>query len=331
MKIFISFLFALSCHYGVSQEKPNILKDDFGYTESTPHDVALEKLISGCPKADCIPSIDRPQFLPANQAIFMKDEDWVLGLVQNGIEKAYPIKIISWHEIINDEFGKDPILVSYCPLCGSGVAYKRTIQGMGVEFGVSGILYNSNLVMYDRVTRSLWDQIEGKAIVGGSTGLTLEMVPLSQTTWKIWREQHPNTLVLSEETGFNRDYTKNPYADYDKDATIRFPVEHLSKLLYPKARVFGLQIGGEALAIKEDWLRQKKSIKEKLGKKKLEISYHGDGSVTAVDEKTGEVFVANKMFWFAWSAFHPDTKLRGTGKKGFIQVDKQENPAKPRY
>jgi hypothetical protein len=302
------------------QEKTDILKESFGFTEQTPHSIDFKKLIQGCPKINCIPSIDHPVFVKTDQATFLQDNDRVLGIFHNGIAKAYPVKIMAWHEVVNDTFEKAPVVISFCPLCGSGMAYESVLNGKSVTFGVSGMLYNSNLIMYDRETKSLWEQIEGKSIAGDSNGKFLTGIPVAHSSWKIWREEHPETLVLSTQTGMRRDYSKNPYLEYETSLYIRFPIEHQSKLLEPKAWVYGIEINGKAQAFSESWIQDKKKAVVKIAKKKLEFTYHENGTVTAKDVKTGKTYTTRRMFWFVWAAFHPKTKLKGASTKGFLNT-----------
>ncbi len=164
-------------------------------------DLDLDLLMLGCPIRDCIPSIDGPEFETVAEAdSWLKDADLVLGLELNGVVKAYPVKILNWHEIVNDYLNETPIAVTYCPLCNSGLVFVRPIvKNQVLEFGVSGRLYKSDLVMYDRQTGSLWSQIEGRAIVGPLAGEAerLQLLPIDVVPWGSWKQQHPDTLVLA--------------------------------------------------------------------------------------------------------------------------------------
>ena len=144
----------------------------------------------------------------------MGDDDIVIGVTFSGESRAYPIRILNWHEIANDRVGGTDILVSYCPLCGTGIVFDSRINGKVHTFGVSGLLYNSDLLMYERGTKesSLWAQILGEAVVGPLTGTKLTVLPSVQTTWGEWKAQHPDTKVLDVNTGYSRDYGRNPYS-----------------------------------------------------------------------------------------------------------------------
>lgn len=147
------------------------------------HAVPIEEIRSGGPPRDGIPALVNPVFVSAEKATFLRDGDRVLGLVGNRESKAYPIKILNWHELVNDWIDDHPILITYCPLCGTGIAFERQIDQNPVIFGVSGLLYQSDLLMYDRETESLWSQIAMKAIAGPLTGARLQPLFLEHTTW----------------------------------------------------------------------------------------------------------------------------------------------------
>ena len=164
------------------------------------------ELLSGGPPRDGIPVLTDPPFVAASRASFLKDNDRVLGVNLNGIAKAYPIRIMNWHEIVNDQFAGASVAVTYCPLCYTGMAFRADMDGRRNIFGVSGLLYNSDVVLYDRTTESLWSQLLAQAISGPKPGQQLEAVPVTNTTWTDWRARHPDSLVLSSSTGYTRDY-----------------------------------------------------------------------------------------------------------------------------
>lgn len=158
------------------------------------------KILSGGPPKDGIPSIDNPKFVPLSEADrWIEDNELVLAIIYKGVKRVYPLQILVWHEIVNDTIAGDPILITYCPLCGSGIAYRRSLDGEAVEFGTTGKLYNSNLVMYDRKTDTWWTQIDGKAIVGEMTGGKLTEVSIDTVIWGEWKKGHPDSEVLSRD------------------------------------------------------------------------------------------------------------------------------------
>jgi len=174
-----------------------------------------DRIIDGGPAPDGIPPIDHPEFLAARAVRFLDEREPVLAVEVRGRAKAYPLRILMWHEIVNDAVGGVPVTVTYCPLCNTGVAFRRpVIGGKLLDFGTSGKLYNSNLLMYDRQTRSYWSQALGQAVVGELAGAKLRLVPALIVSWRDWLASHPDGLVLSTNTGFARDYGRNPYVGY---------------------------------------------------------------------------------------------------------------------
>jgi hypothetical protein len=181
------------------------------------HSIDYEDLLSGGPPRDGIPSIDEPVFISQEEAEkWLADNEPVISLEINGDARAYPLQILTWHEIVNDTVGDVPVVVTFCPLCNSALVFDRTLNGETYEFGTSGLLRNSDLVMYDRTTESLWQQLTGEAIVGDLVGETLKFQPASLVGFGDFREAFPDGVVLSRDTGFRRDYGRNPYAGYDR-------------------------------------------------------------------------------------------------------------------
>ena len=216
--------------------------------------IDLDDLLSGGPPPDGIPAIDDPQFDTASAVDWLEGDEPLLSLTLGGETRGYPLRVMTWHEIANDVVGEVPVSVTYCPLCNSGVAFERTVEGEATTFGVSGLLYADNLVMYDRATESLWPQLTGVASVGVRTGLELESIPLGTVGWDQFREAHPDALVLNRDTGFERDYGRNPYPGYDEPGSRPlFPLPgdpaDADDRLGPKTRVIGLGGAADALAI----------------------------------------------------------------------------------
>lgn len=172
--------------------------------------IPASQILSGGPAKDGIPAIDKPRFVDADKVSFLDNDAPVLGLVYKSIAKAYPISILNWHEIINDQFNDAPVVITFCPLCGSGMAFSALIDGIAHTFGVSGLLYNSDLLLYDRQTQSLWSQLMSQAISGSHKAKRLHSLPVLHTTWQDWKTRHPETLVLSTDTGYSRNYSNSP-------------------------------------------------------------------------------------------------------------------------
>jgi len=286
----------------------DIVRDTFGYGGDTPSDVPWDELIQGCGQRDCIPSIDTPRFVAADQAGFLSAEDVVMAVELGGEARAYPVAILNYHEIVNDVIGGRPVAVTYCPLCGSGLVFERTFEGETVEFGVSGLLRNNDLVLYDRATESLWQQITGQAFAGPLRGQTLQTIPVAMTRWGTWRAAHPDTSVLSLDTGFDRPYAnKTPYGDYDSSDRLLFPVA-LDRRLHPKTVVFGVETDGASFAVTERALEAERSI-DQAGEPGVKWTLAESGQVEARRLDDGAPLVAHRMFWFAWFSFHIETAL----------------------
>ncbi len=181
-------------------------------------EVPVSEIHRGGPPRDGIPALTDPEFVASDQAPWLDADDRVLGVHRNGIAKAYPLGIMNYHEVVNDLFAGEPVAVTYCPLCFSGLAFRaEEPDGTRLLLGVSGLLYNSAVLLYDQRSESLWSQIAASAISGPRRGETLETVPLANTTWEAWRNEHPETVVLSRNTDYSRNYDRDPYAEYAKD------------------------------------------------------------------------------------------------------------------
>ena len=220
-----------------------------------PSRIRVEEVLWGGVRVDGIPSLDNPARLSPAQATYLDANEPVFGIALNGEAMAYPVRIMDWHELSNDVVGGVPISLAYCTLCGAGIAYDgRAPDGNTYTFGTSGLLYRSNKLMYDHPTRTLWNQFTGQPVIGplatepaaGAEPLRLDLLPLVTTSWGDWLDQHPETEVLDVRTGHDRLYEifGQPYGDYFRSNEVRFPVFEQSDELHPKARVYGLRLGG---------------------------------------------------------------------------------------
>jgi len=187
-------------------------------TDFSKHSMPYSEILSGGPPKDGIPPIDNPKFISVTDANkWLKDREPVVFVQVGDDARAYPIQILIWHEIVNDTVGGEPLLISFCPLCNTAIAFKRTFDGKVFDFGTTGRLRYSNLIMYDRQTETWWQQATGDAIAGEQTGAQLEFYPAAMISWSEFKSQYPNGKVLSRETGYSRDYGRNPYFGYDAD------------------------------------------------------------------------------------------------------------------
>ncbi len=285
---------------------------DFNGFDLTGASVPLAAVQRGGPPRDGIPAIDKPRFVGAAQS-GLGDEDRVLGLFLDGIARAYPIRILNWHEVVNDRFGQQSVAVTYCPLCGTGMAFDAQVAGQALQFGVSGLLYNSDVLLFDRATESLWSQITQTAISGPRKGTRLQALALAHTSWADWRARHPATTVLSTDTGFARDYDRDPYAGYDKVQQLMFDVAQRDDRLPLKEWVLGVQVGDVYKAYPFSVLARRVdgrgSLHDTVAGRRLRIDYSAQHHSAQVFDAQGALLPSLTAFWFAWFAFHPSTEI----------------------
>jgi hypothetical protein len=206
--------------------------------------VPLAEIMSGGPPKDGIPSIDAPKFVTIAGAGHLAQREPVIALVLNGDARAYPLQVLTWHEIVNDIVGGVPVTVTYCPLCNAAIVFERTVEGKVLDFGTTGLLRNSDLVMYDRQSQSWWQQFTGEAIVGEMTGMTLKTVPARLQSFALFKSEHPDGRVLvPADPGF-RDYGRNPYGGYDTAAQPFLYRGEMPKGMSPMARVVVVRAAG---------------------------------------------------------------------------------------
>lgn len=297
-----------------SYKSPDYVENgyDASIVDGVYYKIDPSKIEKGCfAGKDCIPSIDNPIFENTSDGEkWLDDEDVIFGIEYKDEKRAYPQKILNYHEIVNDTIAGDSIAITFCPLCGSAIAYERIVGGEVTEFGVSGKLHNSDLIMYDRNNENYWGQITGEAIVGEAAkrGEVLKKVLLSIVSWKEWKENNPNSQILSKNTGYERDYDLYPYDTYEENGDIYFSVQSSDSRLHPKEVVYGFQINEDIKAYTEEVLKNEKIISDEIGGKKFIINYLENGEVVMKDEG-GNEHTSIRNFWFAWVAFYPDTEL----------------------
>jgi hypothetical protein len=260
---------------------------------------------------DGIPALDAPYFVEAQAAQHVLADDPVLGIAAFGASKTYPIKILAWHEIVNDTIGGIPIVVSYCPLCASGVAFVAEANGAPLTFGVSGLLYNSNLLLYDRETESLWSQLSWRAISGPMAGTRLRPVPVTHTRWEDWRREHPGGAVLSDETGFYRPYDVDPYEGYEQSQALLFSVSPTSDRYRNKERVLGININGQAKAYPLTELRAAgvELLLDRFAGRDILIHFDPFAGSARAYAANGVELPTTLAYWFAWFSFYPGTAV----------------------
>lgn len=264
-----------------------------------------------------IAALTDPPVVAALDATHMRDADRVLALEINGEARAYPIRIMNWHEVVNDELGGVPVAVTYSPLCGSGVAFDRRVGGDTLTFGVSGLLYNNNTLMYDFASNALWSQLGAVAVTGPKRGSALTVLPVVETTWFYWRSVDPvNRTVLAEPSGYGHDYASDHYSDYAASTQIHFPVQSRDRRFHPKNPVYGVMVGADALAFPLDELKQVNGRQMALVGGRAVYIEHTSMSDEIYASVDGAAIAGVRAYWFAWSAFHPETRVfRASGGK----------------
>ncbi len=311
--------------------------------------IRLDEVRWGGVAQDGIPPLRRPTMIPADAAKYLKDEHVVFGIEVNGDVRAYPKRVLAWHELFVDKVGDTPIAGVYCTLCGSMIVYKTEFNDMNHELGTSGFLYRSNKLMYDRATQSLWSTLLGEPVIGPlvGQGISLERLYLVTTTWGEWKKRHPETKVLSIETGHKRDYSEGAaYREYFATDDLMFNVPKLDTRLNNKAEVLGLifrEAPNQALAISTEHLLENRIYHDQLGELSFVVltdesganrvyetkgvrfkDWDGVNSVQdsegvhwslsesklqAEDGRTLYRLPAHRAFWFGWFSAYSHTKL----------------------
>ena len=271
-----------------------------------PAAIPVSDIRSGGPPRDGIPALDHPEAAPPHRGDW-DDSERVIGVVVGGEARAYPIALLEWHELVNDTLGGRPILVSWCPLCGSALVFDRRVAGSTHDFGVSGLLYRSDLLMYDRQTESLWSQLAAEAVTGPRVGARLAVLRSRLEPWGDWRRRHPESSVLSRVTGHRRDYSRSPYGDYARSSRVSDALRPDPRY-HPKTRTLGLRLGERARAYPAPELdRAGGAVEEQFLGRAVRVTWDAEREhfdVTAPPEL--EVV---ESYWFAWAAFHPQTEV----------------------
>ena len=287
--------FAQGLEVSSSGEKPSIVQDDPPpgarhefKTDFSKHSIPFSEIKSGGPPKDGIPSIDSPNFVTIEEADkWLKPVEPVVLLSINGHARAYPLQILMWHEITSDVIDSVPVVVTFCPLCNTAIAFERQLDGRVFEFGTTGRLRFSNLIMYDRQTETWWQQATGEAIVGELTGSELKVLPAAIISWNDFKTSHPDGKILSRDTGFNRDYGRNPYVGYDDINQRPFLYEGPTTdgRLPPMARVVTVELNAEAVAYPYEVLEQVRVVNGTIGGKPIAVFWHS-GTASALDAST---------------------------------------------
>lgn len=301
--------FALAQHFTDQNQELNDLRNAGISPEQTTR-VSLNQILNGGPPKDGIPSIDQPKFDSPQTTPFSPDET-VIGIVINGEAVAYPYGIMNWHEIVNDRIGNQNITVSYCPLCDTTVAFNRG----NTTFGVSGKLYQSCLVMYDRSDDSLYAQPWGQAIIGPAVNQMVDRIPTVKTTLRNWLAQHPNSKILSTDTGHQRRYLDGyPYGTYDKDDRLIFPVRGQSQLAHHPKEIVSYwwepdsenprdQFSGESLQVVHAEIQAAGEKTMDIGERTIRARWDQALETVILEELDGTQLPSSTAYAFVYPAF----------------------------
>ncbi len=266
--------------------RPNSERVPGWKTNTEKRSIELNELMSGGPPKDGIPAIDSPKFVSAIEAgKWLKSNEPVISLKVGNEARAYPLQILMWHEIVNDDIEGQPVTVTFCPLCYTAITFDRRLDGRVLDFGVSGMLRHSDMVMYDRQTESWWQQISGEALVGDLTGKVLTQIPSQIVSFGQFTKAFPDGKVLSRETGHDRTYGNNPYRGYDDITKTPFlyrgkPDERLK----PMEKVVAIELDSIPRAYPHTLTRKKRVLYDRVGKTEIVI-FHADGASSALDQE----------------------------------------------
>lgn len=256
----LALLFIVVALFSCQSEDDNTNQNNF----STEWSIPISEILDGGPGVDGIPALINPNLVDADdaEADFVRDTDLVIGYKNGDDVRAYSHSILDWHEIINDNVGAVSIAITYCPLTGTGIGWNRILNGSETTFGVSGLLYNTNLIPFDRQTGSNWSQILNESVNGDLIGRKIDLVPLVETSWKTWKTIYPNTKVVSRDTGFPRTYGISPYGDYNTNNDLfLFPVAKDNRLPL-KERIHTIIKGTKAKAYQFSAFTENNIIKD---------------------------------------------------------------------
>lgn len=285
--------------FGAEEEKIAILKSN---------------IVSGGPPPDGIPPIENPQYISIEEADkLLEAEDAVFLANFEGETYVFPQRIMVWHEIVNEEINGRKLSITYCPLTGSAIGYYGNISVGSTSFGTSGKLVNSNLIMYDRQTESYWSQILGLAISGPLAGEKLDRFQLTWTNWSLVKAQYKRANILSSKTGFNRDYSNDPYGSYRseqsenyyKNENLYFDVLSKDESLNRKDIVIAGEYNGQHFAVEKEFVAREKEIDFKIAENQLKAVYEPELDTVRIS-KDDEKLIVFDVMWFGWHAFYPE-------------------------
>lgn len=270
-------------------------------TNTDKTDIDLDLVLSGGPGKDGIPAINNPKFTSASEANFADDSFGVFVDI-DGVRRFYPYPIIVWHEIVNDSIGDNNFAITFCPLCGTAIAFNREVDGNILQFGVSGLLFESNLLMYDIKTESLWSQARGRVVVGDLLGTELDIIPIQLITFKEVKEKYPDVKVLSKDTGYGRNYDIAPYSGYEDTDRLYFPVSVSDKRLPTKEIMYVVPFEDKSFSFTKDSIPAGETTIVSGGDKLRIVKDGGEIEVFVNDEFKPGYF----EMWFSWATHHQE-------------------------
>lgn len=290
----------------INPGKLGVIENSFAHIDPSSITVPIDQVFSGGVPKDGIPALTNPEFEPLGEsAIDMGTQAVLIDI--NGEQRLYPYNILVWHEIVNDSIGDKHFAVTFCPLCGSAIVFDRAINGKILEFGVSGLLYESNLVMYDRSAKaSLWSQALGKSIAGPFSDTSLEYVPFQLLRLQEARAIAPNAMVMTTNTGHNRNYTNTPYSGYGDTAETYFPVSVQDSRFFAKEIMYVTPLNnGGSLAIPANLLTSSMSVRHP--ELPVEVRVDTNGQIQVIDTQTESLLPSYYEMWFSWATHHQQT------------------------
>ena len=275
--------------------------------------IPREAIVAGGPGRDGIRSVDAPEFASPEEATWVAADTPVLGVEAGGEARIYPVHLLEYHQIVNDVLGGVPVAITYDPLSAVPLAFRRTVAGRTLTFGVSGLLYNSNFLMYDRETESLWSQFTGAAIAGPLVGKTLERIRVRQETRAAWLAAHPGSQVLARPDRVRIDYRYSPFSAYMIVDAIPFPVNAEDRRYHAKDLVVGARVNGKTRAYLDSLVRKAGgSIEDEFEGRAIRVRYDPKAAVFTWDAP--DDVEITEAYWFAWKAFHPETQIWSESK-----------------
>ena len=275
--------------------------------------VPREAIVAGGPGRDGIRSVDAPEFAPPDEATWVAADTPVLGVEAGGEARSYPVHLLEYHQIVNDVLGGVSVAITYDPLSAVPLAFRRTVAGRTLTFGVSGLLYNSNFLMYDRETESLWSQFTGAAIAGPLSGKTLERIRVRQETNASWLDAYPGSRVLARPNPLRIDYRHSPFSAYMIVDAIPFPVNAEDRRYHAKELVVGARVNGKSRAYLDSLVRKAGGgIEDEFEGRAIRVRYDPKTAVFTWDAP--DDVEITEAYWFAWKAFHPETQIWNVSK-----------------